>query len=91
MVIGDSISAMKPVEFRFTNRNMNNCVDEIKEQLVIDGGAVMGECLLNVIDDTLYECCRNNKILILPGDYFTISWTAFKLIEADNRITVTQN
>ena len=51
----------------------------------------MGECLLNVIDDALYECFRDNKILTLPGDYFDISWTALKVIEADNRITITKD
>lgn len=66
-------------------------IDETKEQLVRDGGVVMGECLLNVIDETLYEYLSKNNILVLPDDFSTLSWTIFKEIEADSRITITED
>lgn len=85
------IESYSRTEFKFADKKINKCIDEIREQLVVDGGVIMGECLLNIIDDALYECFRYNKILTLPGDYFAVSWTAFNVIEADDRITITKD
>lgn len=78
-------------EFIITNEIINGYVNEIKEKLVIDGGVVMGECLLNVIDDIFYEYASKDNLLMLPDDYNTITWICFKIIESDERITITKD
>lgn len=73
------------------NSTIKSLIDGVIEQLIIDGGIVTGESLLNVIDDSIFEASFKDGFIILPGDFSSLTWIGFKLIKLDSRITITKN
>lgn len=68
------------------NESLRNSINSLKEQLIIDGGVVTGESLLNCIDDTIFA----EPLIILPYDFSILSWICFEEIERDKRICITE-